>query len=67
MRLIELKPCPFCGREMFLEQRKKDKMYYLNGWHKWNCIMNYTKLPSYNIPEVAAKEWNRRVSDEKAN
>jgi hypothetical protein len=67
MRSTELKPCPFCGTEMFLQQRKKDKMYCLKGWHKRNCIMEYTKLPAYNIPEVAAKEWNMRVSDEKAN
>lgn len=59
----ELKPCPFCGREMFLEQRK-NKMYYLCGWHKPNCIMNYTKLPPYNIADVAIIQWNRRAKEE---
>lgn len=58
----ELKPCPFCGREMFLEQRKN--MYYLCGWHKPNCIMNYTKLPPYNIADVAIIQWNRRAEPE---
>lgn len=61
----ELKPCPFCGRDMFLEQRK-NKMFYICGWHKPNCIMNYTKLPPYNIPDVAIIQWNRRADpDEK--
>lgn len=55
----DLKPCPFCGRGMFLEQRKNG-LYYLEGWHKPNCIMNYTKLPPYNIPDAAIIQWNRR-------
>ena len=58
----ELKPCPFCGRGMFLEQRKNG-LYYLEGWHKPNCIMNFTKLPPYNIPEAAIIQWNRRTEE----
>ena len=60
----ELKPCPFCGRGMFLEQRK-NKLYYLCGWHKSNCIMNFTKLPPYNIPEAAVTQWNRRADPDR--
>jgi hypothetical protein len=61
----ELKPCPFCGRAMYLDQRK-NKMYYIEGWHKPNCILYYAKLPPYNIPDVAIIQWNRRADpDEK--
>lgn len=60
----ELKPCPFCGRDMFLEQRK-NKMFYLCGWHKPNCILNYAKPPPYNIADAAIIQWNRREAPDR--
>lgn len=58
MRSIELKPCPFCGGNAFV-QKDRDQ-YFINCLHKDICYLAGRKAQKYNVPEAMIKKWNRR-------
>lgn len=60
MKMIEMKPCPFCGGEVVRFHAKSDELQLDLGYRffcKNNCCMQVCFYPS---EEEAAEAWNRR-------
>lgn len=54
----ELKPCPFCGGEAFLEEEKIcDEMSF------WFVICMKCGGSKFSDKNLAVKAWNRRVQN----
>ena len=58
----ELKPCPFCGGNAWIE-RSQDK-YYVKCLHTDKCYLVGRAPQKYNVREAAVKMWNRRTVNE---
>lgn len=67
--MVELKPCPFCGRK--LEGREeiwRHKVTNITGRHtvythpKTGCILDFHRYHFYNDPK-RVEAWNRRAGD----
>ena len=62
MTMADVKPCPFCGGDAFVE--KKRDQYIVKCFHKDRCYLVGLNPPRFNIEEVMVKQWNRRVKTE---
>ena len=64
--MAELKPCPFCGGEAFLEPYRVRKGYEASIQCN-QCLCSMSTI-TYDEEETAiediVKAWNRRVNDE---
>lgn len=59
---IELKSCPFCGRDAVLRERIDEQHHYIiYGVECCNCDCGATAF--YTSEQIAADVWNRRVDD----
>lgn len=60
--MSELKPCPFCGGEVYLKQHNR---YTVHNWHikhvnaNVKCLINQ-HTPHYSTAELAEEAWNTR-------
>ena len=59
MSEIELKPCPFCGKEAKIRYNRDDEQYRVLCGTKW-CRGNMAKEDYWPTPEEAAEGWNER-------
>ena len=63
-KLVELKKCPFCGEEAFLNEYK----YELDSCHVLTnfveCNGCHTTTFEYGSKKEAIKSWNRRVCND---
>ncbi len=55
--MIKLKPCPFCGKSNWVDDREYNGVYKL--YHKDNCYLTYTELDYEDKKEI--NKWNRRI------
>ena len=61
-RLPDLKPCPFCGGNAFIDLAD---MLYINCHHKKNCICRCnTYFTNDRSIYTQMKMWNNRKGDE---
>jgi len=57
--VINLKPCPFCGRKALLRRWTHwDGIYYTI-----ECPECYVDMGEYETIEEVTKAWNRRIND----
>ena len=67
MKTPDLKPCPFCGGEVFIgiwEEPWNQKKYHITCFNEHCYIRPGTDY--HRDKEVVIEEWNRRVTDENA-
>lgn len=65
---IELKPCPFCGGEVYLAIRSNEENHYrVYHYDRLNCPLEYARLRicDKTTLENAGGAWNRRVDNER--
>ncbi len=62
MKLVKLKPCPFCGGEA---RRIKNFVYYVACSNPKCLVVPYTF--GYNRQSDATKAWNKRTKDADSN
>ena len=60
---MEVKPCPFCGRNAGIR-----RSYFPNGFtviavHKTSCYFYKSTRPVFATMKLAENAWNRRVND----
>lgn len=68
----DLKPCPFCGCAMRLDEASHSwgsvgefPMYYLVGdAHELDCLMRMLPAPRSNDRDELVEFWNRRANNE---
>jgi hypothetical protein len=64
---IKLKPCPFCGRKLFMDI-DDDWLPWGSGNYIWfhqydpSCLMSEFVVNDYETEKIDA--WNRRAEDE---
>ena len=59
---MELKPCPFCGREA--DWGVDDEGFFHVGCPTWDCFGGiYENHYTFSTVEEAAEKWNRRAND----
>ena len=63
----ELKPCPFCGEQVQIEQAKDTKHFFAyHDLRKSECIIRLAVLiPKAATMEQAIDIWNRRADDDR--
>ena len=62
----KLKPCPFCGGEMSMIYRSKDRafhIYHKSGFDAVECPILEPFIIDSESLSTAAEAWNRRVSE----
>lgn len=61
----DLKPCPFCGANVFIFEIKcsDGKNLYRSGLHYADCIFN-DKPIFFDTEEQLIETWNRRAENE---
>ena len=61
-----LKPCPFCGCQMYvhkIDYPNGDVGYQIGGWHDSDCYMEHCH-PHFETANEAIEAWNRRDENE---
>ena len=62
-KLIELKPCPFCGGEAFIEEHK---FHGCSNTYGVKCSKCHTQTYQFfDTKEMAEKRWNTRTPKER--
>ena len=63
----ELKPCPFCGRQVYMVYNSRDnafKIFHKNVAEEMRCcVIGQIMIKGKSLAD-AKKAWNRRSSDE---
>ena len=64
--MSELKPCPFCGKEVTLISSSRSKQFVFNHKDLRNCPFYRFEIPWETAKSLSeAKElWNRRIKDD---
>lgn len=65
-RMIELKPCPFCGGEPTMRSLAETANYEATNYILClndNCSVKPSMMKTYSTMEEAIEAWNRRVNE----
>ena len=60
IRMDELKPCPFCGSNAVINQ-KRNLYTWIAECSNTNCPASYMLGMDYDTKEEAVEAWNRRA------
>lgn len=63
--MTELKPCPFCGSEVVVDNNKYTKVYSIACGNP-ECYLSVSTLPCQTSKE-AIDIWNRRINNVKTD
>lgn len=62
MSEVELKPCPFCGKEAAIFEYPREGYFTIRCTGRMKCIAGHAWFPPYRGEEAAVKAWNNRVT-----